>query len=232
MKKEDINKLNSWFLTAKEKDVLTLSCSTCGNFITRTKHRLRTVINRNTIFCNGLCAEKAHPEANHSVQKPCGFCGSLVKRQLACYKASTSGHIFCSASCISKYNHKNNRFRKVVGTVVSKLEKWIASELTVLYPDLCIEYNKKDTINSELDIYIPSLKLAFELNGIFHYEPIYGIDKLNKIQNNDNRKFQACLEQGIELCIINSSKAKNFNPKKDRQYLDIITQIIGSKLSR
>lgn len=100
-----------------------------------------------------------------------------------------------------------------------------------LYPNLLIYFNKKDAINSELDIYIPSLKLAFELNGIFHYEPIYGFNKLNQIQNNDSRKFQACLEQKIELCLIDSSKQKYFTEKSSQQYLDIITTIINSKLS-
>lgn len=93
-------------------------------------------------------------------------------------------------------------------------------------------HGHKDAINSELDIYIPSLKLAFELNGIFHYEPIYGQDKMNQIQNNDNRKFQACLEHGIELCIIDSSKLTYFKPANAQKYLDIITQVINSKVGQ
>ena len=102
--------------------------------------------------------------------------------------------------------------------------------LPTKYPDLEFYFNRKDAINSELDIYIPKLKLAFELNGIFHYEPIYGADKLNQTQNNDRRKFQACLEQGIELCIIDTSSLSYFKPDKVQKYLDIIVNIINSKL--
>ena len=90
-------------------------------------------------------------------------------------------------------------------------------------------FNDKQTINSELDIYIPSLKLAFELNGIYHYEPIHGQHKFNQIQNNDNRKFQACLENNIELCIIDSSGLKYNKPEKFKKYFDIIKAIINSK---
>ena len=81
----------------------------------------------------------------------------------------------------------------------------------------------------ELDIYIPSLKLAFELNGIYHYEPIHGSDKLNKIQNNDNRKFQACAEQGISLCIIDTSSQSYFKENTSEKFLKIIINIINSK---
>jgi hypothetical protein len=86
----------------------------------------------------------------------------------------------------------------------------LQEKLTILFPSLDIHYNRKDAINSELDIYIPSLKLAIELNGIFHYEPIYDQDKLDQIQNNDHRKFQACAENGISLCIIDTSSLKYF----------------------
>lgn len=87
------------------------------------------------------------------------------------------------------------------------------------------------SINSELDIYIPSLSLSFELNGIFHYEPIYGIDKLEKIKNNDNRKLQACIEKKIEFCILDISGSKHFKPERDKKYLDIVRNIILDKIN-
>jgi hypothetical protein len=62
----------------------------------------------------------------------------------------------------------------------SKLEIYLEQELIKLYSTLEIHFCRSDTIGSELDIYIPSLKLAFEINGIFHYKPIFGEDKLKK----------------------------------------------------
>ena len=139
----------------------------------------------------------------------------------------TKNH-FCSRSCAATHNNQN----KTHGTRRSKLEFWLEQELPLLFPDLELHFNRKDTINSELDIYIPSLKLAFELNGIFHYEPIYGEHKLSQIRNNDQRKFQACLEQEIELCIIDSSGQKYFKDKSSRKYLDIISTLIKQKRDR
>ena len=133
---------------------------------------------------------------------------------------------FCSQSCSATYNNTH----KTHGIRISKLENWLQFKLLEKYL-FEIHFNKKDAINSELDIYIPHLKLAFELNGIFHYEPIYSPEQLSKIQNNDNRKFQACIERGIELCIMDTSKQKYFKDSTSQQFLDIITIIIDKHIS-
>ena len=134
---------------------------------------------------------------------------------------------FCCKSCAATYNNTH----KTKGNRRSKLEMWVEGQLTTLYPELHILYSDKTAINSELDIYIPSLSLAFELNGIFHYEPIYGKSKLNQIQNNDNRKFQACIEHNIELCIIDTSSQKYFKENSSKKYLDIITHLVTIKMA-
>jgi hypothetical protein len=53
---------------------------------------------------------------------------------------------------------------------------------------------------------------------------------LKKIKNNDNRKFQACLEKNIELCIIDTTSQKVFKEKSSEKYLQIIKNIINKKL--
>lgn len=134
--------------------------------------------------------------------------------------------MFCSSKCSGTYNsaHKTRGIRR------SKLEVWLEQELKTHYPHLDILYNDRTTIKAELDIYIPSLKLAFELNGIFHYEPIYGPERLAAIQNNDQRRFQACLERGIELCILDTSRINYFKLSKVQPFLDIITRLIDDKM--
>ena len=85
--------------------------------------------------------------------------------------------------------------------------------------------------NEIIGYFNPVLKLAFELNGIFHYEPIYGPKKLESIKNNDSQKFQACIKKGISLCIIDTSSQKYFKESSSKRYLDIIINIIQTQLS-
>jgi len=133
-------------------------------------------------------------------------------------------HNFCSRSCAAKYQnaHKTSGYRR------SKLEMYLEAKLAELYLDLEILYNDRQTLGNglELDIYIPSLKLAFELNGPFHYIPAFGKEKLDKIQNNDYLKLQKCQELGINVCVIDVSKEKPFTEKRGQKFLDIIKQFL------
>jgi hypothetical protein len=154
----------------------------------------------------------------------CDQCHTSFKKGLCDIKRSP--HHFCSKSCAAKWNNAH----KTKGTRVSKLETWLTSKLPKLYPDLEFHFNRKDAINGELDIYVPSLKLAFELNGIFHYIPVYGPEKLASMQSNDARKVQACIERGISLCVIDVSYQKYFKEQSSMKFLAIIQNIIDSKL--
>ena len=98
------------------------------------------------------------------------------------------------------------------------------------YDNSIVYVKSKEEINSELDIFIPKYKLAFELNGIFHYEPIFGSRKLEQTQNNDKNKFQLCQENKISLCVIDTSSLKYFKEQNAEKYLDIIKNIINEAL--
>ena len=172
-------------------------------------------------FCGKKCFGKFQDQKEEVACKQCD--NKFFKQRKEIKKSKNN---FCSRSCSVRYNNTH----KTHGTRRSKLEKYLEEELIKLYPNLEIHFNRKDAINSELDIYIPSLFLAFELNGIFHYEPIYGKDKLASIQNNDKRKFAACNDANISLCIIDTSSLNYFKPKKAEKYLNIIVNIIEENL--
>jgi hypothetical protein len=213
------------FNNASSRDFLPLQCERCNQIFYSHKKEIQKVYKNSLKNKLKYCSKKCSLNYENTKQKViCKQCGKeFFKYKI---KVKTSSNHFCSSSCSASYNntHKNHGNRR------SKLEIWIESQLTTLYPNLKIDYNKTSAINSELDVFIPSLKLAFELNGIFHYEPIYGKEKLSKIQNNDNKKFQACLEKHIELVIIDSSQETYFKPERVKKYLNVIVNTINKKL--
>jgi hypothetical protein len=218
----DIAKLDEY----KYNEQLPFECEQCSQtFTMKVKYIKRRIKINMPIKC---CSKKCMGIAKiTSIQVECKQCQMPHFKQLSQLKLSKSGNSFCSMSCAALYNNTH----KTTGNRRSKLEIWLEQQLTSNFSQLEILYNDKTTINSELDIYIPLLKLAIELNGIFHYEPIYGADKLTSIQNNDDRKFQACLEKQIELIIIDSSSFKKFKEKNAEKYFQIIKSIIETKLA-
>lgn len=179
---------------------------------------------------NKIAKYMENPEHCKECGKVIDYQKYLIKstdRKKELKKGKTNYNYFCTHSCAATYNNTH----KEKGTRKSKLEFYLEEQLPLLFPKLEFHFNRKDAINSELDIYIPNMKLAFELNGIFHYEPIYGINKLNQIKNNDNRKFQACLERNIELCIIDTSKLIYFKKENADPFLEIIKNIINNKIN-
>lgn len=214
---------NDQFDEAKSVDVLPLKCEHCGKTFLKTKKEIKYALSKrpNTCrYCSISCAV--------SVNKIKTYCKQCNK-ELLIYpsKFEKSENHFCSQSCAALYSNTH----KTKGTRRSKLEQYLEHKLIETYPSLEINFNDKTAINSELDIYIPSLKLAFELNGIFHYEPIFGESKLNSIQQNDSNKFQKCQEKGISLCVIDTSSQKYFKEQSSNKFFNIIKDIIDSLIT-
>jgi len=208
------------FILAKSSDKLPLQCEHCGKTFYTQK---RIIKDKRGVkkFCSFSCLGKSTLQKTTINCKLCNKEFLIKKSQLKKGK-----NHFCSISCNAQYNNSH----KTHGTNRSKLEIWIEKKLSELYPNLKILYNDTTAINSELDIYIPKIKLAFELNGIFHFEPIFGNEKLEKSKNNDNKKFQKCIKSKISLCIIDTSTQKYFKENSSKKYLDIITNIISKNI--
>ena len=210
--------------------VYNLLCDCCDkDFVVSPGRYYRARYDKKVRNIKHLCSKECRYKATGRFlrqQVQCKRCGKDFTKLVSEIRKTQSN--FCSSSCAATYNNTH----KTHGTRRSKLEAYIEEQLTSLYPTLEMHFNKKDAINSELDVFVPSLKLAFELNGIYHYEPIHGEEKLKSIQSNDNRKFQACLERGIELCIIDTSSQTYVKPKTSKKFLDIIVKVLESKMGR
>lgn len=212
------------FDSAKGIDKLPFKCLVCGKTFYVEKKYIKYCLKHNKVvgkYCSIQCSGKSRI---NQITCTCDNCGKTFNRAL--HEYNEYEHHFCSCSCASTYRNTH----KVYGTRRSKLELWIEEQLTKHYPNLSILFNDKTAINSELDIYIPSLKIAFELNGIFHYEPIFGENKFNQIKTNDNNKFLLCQKNNISLCIIDTSSQIYFKEKTSYKFLNIITNIIDVRL--
>lgn len=190
-------------------------CDQCGKeFWRSSKDRAKFLKNPDKkVFCDVICSGKYKDKTEERT------CNQCQKKFRAKYQDIKKGHgNFCSKSCNATYHNTHKNY----GHNVSKLELWLSEKLWEKYPRLEIHYNKTDAINSELDIYIPSLSLAFELNGIFHYEAIYGQEKLLRTQQVDKEKIDKCIQKNIKLYQIDTSKQKYFTEKSSKIYLEYI----------
>lgn len=208
-------------------DKLPFECEECGSEFFALARYVRSHIKLKKKPCSYCCTECRYKADLKGEMIECYQCGKTKYISKAEVKKSKSGRFFCSKGCAATYNNCH----KTTGCKRSKLEIWLESRISQDFPELDVMYNDKDTIKSELDIYFPTLKLAIELNGIFHYEPIHGIDKLKSTQNNDHRKFQACLENDIELVIIDVSSLVYLKPERAMKYFEIVRDILVKKLS-
>lgn len=172
------------------------------------------------------CSMKCHKlSLVVSTMEKCCQCQADIEVMPSEKKKSKSGRMFCNKSCSAKYTNAH----KTTGTRRSKLECWLEFQLTNLFPWLEIHYNLLNKINNELDIYIPSLNLAIELNGIFHYKPIYGEEKFNKTHKTDLKKKLNCIKNNITLIVIDVSDYNRFTEASAKPFFDAILSIIEIK---
>ena len=155
--------------------------------IKRTKHA----------FCSKLCwSTFFNGEEPRAVN--CAWCNKIFRKQVNVIKRSKSGNNFCSLSCSASYNNTQKRKSRR-----SKCEILLLSLLQKTFPLLEIIANDKKLLNGwEVDIAIPSINLAIEWNGIVHYKPIYGQNKLDKVQSNDREKIAIAQKNEVEFIVI------------------------------
>lgn len=81
----------------------------------------------------------------------------------------------------------------------SKLEKILLSTLNSLGYETHHHRHIIPNDKMEVDLYIPSLKTAIEIDGPSHYLPIWGEDKLKRTIESDNEKNGHIISKGFVL---------------------------------
>jgi len=98
----------------------------------------------------------------------------------------------------------------------SKLEKYIQSQLTK--SGYVIEYHKKGVVpnaNLEVDIYLPEIGTAIEIDGPSHFLPIWGQEALSKTIKSDNEKNGLLRYHGVMVLRV-AQKRKTLSQKAMR----------------
>lgn len=97
----------------------------------------------------------------------------------------------------------------------SKLEKYLLSEL--IKSGYKPEFHKEESILNtklQIDIFIPSLNVAIEVDGPSHFLPVWGEDALNRNIKYDNKKTGLLLGKGCVL--IRIKQTKDYSPSRAR----------------
>lgn len=81
----------------------------------------------------------------------------------------------------------------------SKLEKLLCQYLVDAGYE--IEFHKQYLLEEklEVDIIVKDLNLAIEIDGISHFEPVWGEEKLESQQNADRKKYGILLNSGLNI---------------------------------
>jgi very-short-patch-repair endonuclease len=89
----------------------------------------------------------------------------------------------------------------------SKLELFLLEKL--LSDGYVVEFHKEQNLLNtklQIDLFLPKLNIAIEVDGPSHFEPVWGNDVLTKNKKYDNKKTGLILGKGLILIRIKQSK--------------------------
>lgn len=110
----------------------------------------------------------------------------------------------------------------------SQLEKFLKKELAkrgynVIYHKTGLIQNS----NLEVDIFLPNEKLVIEIDGPTHFFPIWGEERLRKVQESDTEKNGLLLANGFTVLRL-KYVAKRLSGSKKRAVLEAIVNFVES----
>ena len=91
--------------------------------------------------------------------------------------------------------------------VGSKLEKFFLEQL--LKDGYRVDFHKEQSLSNtklQIDLFLPTLNIAIEVDGPSHFLPVWGEDVLNKNIKYDNKKTGLILGKGLVLIRIKQSR--------------------------
>lgn len=206
----------------KAKDHVPLRCKACANQFTAVKCAVQVALkgkgSHTLDSCSRACAGQLKAKAPNVTCQQCGkafrkFPGEIKKSPLH----------FCSMSCACRYNNQHNRHGKIKR---SKAEKHLEKLIRHDFPDLSLSVNNRTLLASglEIDLLLPTLAIAIELNGPCHYWPIYGAEKLASVQRFDAQKQSELAQLKYQLLTFDITQSS----RRGKSLLFIETQYLAT----
>jgi len=132
-------------------------------------------------MCKHNCEFIKSYDTTHMVSYKCNICNDVCEESIQfMYKCRLERNITPCTNCVSKtlpYSFIEKEMSDFIKTLVDNVEE---NTRKVIYP-------------KELDVFIPSMKLAFEFNGVLYHNELY---KSNDYHIN---KTVACEDKGVQL---------------------------------
>lgn len=108
----------------------------------------------------------------------------------------------------------------------SKLEKFLFNKL--LEAGYIVEFHKEQSILNtklQIDLFIPTINVAIEIDGPSHFEPVWGDDALKRNKKYDNKKTGLIIGKGLFL--IRIRQTKDFSKARALIILDKLQNLLN-----
>jgi very-short-patch-repair endonuclease len=103
--------------------------------------------------------------------------------------------------------HEANTAVRQASKTGSKLELFLFNRL--LQDGYVVEFHKEQNLLNtklQLDLFLPKLNIAIEVDGPSHFAPVWGEDTLKRNKGYDNKKTGLILGKGLSLIRVKQSK--------------------------
>lgn len=120
---------------------------------------------------------------------------------------------------------KANLAVRETSKVGSKLEKFLLTNL--IKSGFQTEFHKEQTLSNtklQIDIYLPTIATAIEVDGPSHFLPVWGEETLKRNRSYDDKKTGLILGKGMFL--IRIKQTKDFSPTRAKNILSKLLQIL------